>query len=509
MSNRIFQKKAASLGVAFFLQSKRFLTTISNMKKIILSIALFLPFLSMAQVEQANLLGQWSNDDEIVVVGWLQSRYNEVWGVAVNDSEVGIIGSTMGAHFIDVTDPTNPTEIELIEGMAVGTNLVHRDYHDYNGYLFAVADEGGSSGLEIIDLSGIPNSVERIYADNEFIRTSHNIFIDEDNARLYSIAGVRGNGSNYAVLILDISEPTNPQFLAQYSNSQMTVGGTHDLYVKDNIAYINGGDSGLRIVDFTDATAPVVMGSLTEYPQSGYNHAGWLNEEGRYYYMLDETQGTDIKALDVCDAEDIQVVKTFDAEAPATTSIPHNAIVHCNRLYVSYYYEGLQIYDIDDPANPERIYEYDTYPGADEDFFAGAWGVYPLLPSGNILVSDLQTGLYVFEAIEDDCSYDVLADCDASNDVSSVDEVENLTEISIFPQPTNGKLTISFTAVEGGKADFILQDLSGKNVQTSTGNTISAGTNAFNFDLQNAASGMYFLTVQGENWSEVMKVVVQ
>ena len=470
--------------------------------------AICLPFLSIAQVEQANLLGQWSDDENILMVGWLQSRYNEIWGVAVNDSEVAIIGSTMGAHFIDVTDPTNPTPIQLVEGMAVGTSLVHRDYHDYNGYLYAVADEGGSSGLEIIDLSGLPNSVERVYADNEFIRTSHNIFIDEDNARLYSIAGNNSNG-NYAVVVLDIQEPANPQFLGQYTNSQMTVNGTHDLYVKDNIAYINGGNSGLRIVDFTDASAPVVIGSLTEYPQSGYNHAGWLDEEGRYYYMLDETHGTDIKTLDVCDAGDIQVKGTFDAEASASTSIAHNAIVHNNRLYVSYYYEGLQVYDIDDPANPVRIYEYDTYPGADDDFFAGAWGVYPLLPSGNILVSDLQTGLYVFEAIEDDETYNVLADCDTTNDVSATNEIKNLSEISIFPQPTNGELNINFVANEGGKADFVLQDLNGKTVQITVGNSISQGENNFNFNLKNAAVGMYFLTVRGENWSEVMKVVVQ
>ncbi len=478
------------------------------MKNFLLCMAICLPFLSIAQVEQANLLGQWSDDDNILMVGWLQSRYNEIWGVAVNDSEVAIIGSTMGAHFIDVTNPNNPTPIQLVEGMAVGTNLVHRDYHDYNGYLYAVADEGNTSGLEIIDLSGLPNSVERVYADNEFIRTSHNIFIDEDNARLYSIAGNNADG-NYAIVVLDIQEPANPQFLGQYTNNDMTVSQTHDLYVKDNIAYINGGNSGLRIVDFTDPTAPVVTGSLTQYPQSGYNHAGWLDEEGRYYYMLDETHGTDIKTLDVCDAEDIQVVGTFDAEASASTSIAHNAIVHNNLLYVSYYYEGLQVYNIDEPANPVRIYEYDTFSGPDDDFFAGAWGVYPLLPSGNILVSDLQTGLYVFEALEDDATYNPLADCDLTNDVSATNEIENLSKISIFPQPTNGELNINFVANEGGKADFVLQDLSGKTVHMTAGNTISQGENNFNFNLKNAAAGMYFLTVRGENWSEVMKVVVQ
>ena len=474
------------------------------MKKFLLYIALCLPFFSIAQVEQANLLGQWSDDENIVIYPSLQSRYNEVWGVAINDTEVAIIGSTMGTHYINVTDPTNPTQIQLVEGMHSGSEILHRDFHEYNGYMYAVADEGTTSGLEITDLSGIPNSVERVYADNEFIRKAHNIFIDEDNARLYAIAGFNSTG-NFAVLILDIQNPTSPQLLGKYSNSDMTINQPHDLYVKDNIAYINGGNSGLRIVDFTDPAAPIITGSLTEYPQSGYNHAGWLNDEGRYYYMLDETHGTDIKTLDICETDDIQVLGTFDAEASAPTSIAHNAIVHCNRLYVSYYYEGLQVYNIDDPTNPIRIYEYDTYPGIDEEDFAGAWGVYPLLPSGNVLLSDLQTGLYVFEAIEDDCTYNPLAACETS----ATNEIKNLSEVSIFPQPTNGELNISFSAIEGGKADFILQDLNGKTVQMTSDNSIAQGENSFNFNLKNAAAGMYFLTVRGENWTEVMKVVVQ
>ena len=480
------------------------------MKKNLLFVLPFLPLFLTAQVEQATLLGQWSDDDNIVVVDWLQSRYNEVWGVAINDAEVGIIGSTMGAHFIDVTDPTNPTQIALIEGMDTGTDLVHRDYHDYGGYLYAVADEG-DSGLEIMDLSDLPDSVERVYASNEFIETSHNIFIDEANARLYAVSGRRANGQQFNVLILDISNPSDPQLLAQYPNgiSGVPFPNNHDLYVRDNVAYVNAGQNGLYVYDFTDATAPLLLGTMTQYPQSGYNHAGWLDEEGRYYYMLDETHGRDIKTVDVCDFGDIETVHTFDAEATASTSIPHNAIVHCNRLYVSYYYEGLQVYDLsENPAEPQRIYEYDTYPGADEAFFAGAWGVYPLLPSGNILLSDLQTGLYVFAAIEDDCTYDVLADCDTSNDgTSSVRKNTVVTDLNIFPQPAGGEVNLSFNVPFGGETDFFLRDMQGKSVQTFS-RFVNAGANNFTFDLRDTPAGLYFLEMRHAEFNATTKVVL-
>ena len=40
---------------------------------------------------------------------------------------------------------------------------------------------------------------------------------------------------------------------------------------------------------------------------------------------------------------------------------------------------------------------YDTFEPNHHDSYMGGVGFYPFLPSGNILLSDMQTGLYVFE----------------------------------------------------------------------------------------------------------------
>ena len=44
----------------------------------------------------------------------------------------------------------------------------------------------------------------------------------------------------------------------------------------NNIAYLNAGNDGLFIVDFSDVENPTLLGSLTEYPDKGYNHSGWF-----------------------------------------------------------------------------------------------------------------------------------------------------------------------------------------------------------------------------------------
>lgn len=359
-----------------------------------LSLALFLMGLSgllFGQATETTFLSNWHNDD-LPVVGWLNGRYNECWGFERGGHEYGVLGSTNGLHFIDVTNPTAPFEAFFIEGTSAGSHIVHRDFKDFNGYLYAVADEGSSS-LQIINIQDLPNSLTEVYNSNEFVVTAHNLFIDTSQLRLYLL------GEQGQTTVLDISNPTDPVLLGSYPNPTFYMPYVHDAYIRDHIGYMDCGTDGFWVIDFSNPANPVVLGTMTDYQGAGYNHSGWLSEDGHYYYMLDETHGSPVKVVDVSDFSNMQVKTTISAFS-APTQIPHNALIKGNKLYVSYYYDGLQVYDITDPLNIQRTHYYDTYPGADEDFFAGAWGVFPLLPSGNILISDIQSGLWVFQSVE-------------------------------------------------------------------------------------------------------------
>ena len=83
---------------------------------------------------------------------------------------------------------------------------------------------------------------------------------------------------------------------------------------------------------------------------------------------------------------------------------PHNPFVKGDTLFISYYEDGVQVFDISNPLVPKRIAYYDTYTaqnGLGYDVPAhdwkGAWGVYPYLPSGCILASDITQGLFTFK----------------------------------------------------------------------------------------------------------------
>ncbi len=166
----------------------------------------------------------------------------------------------------------------------------------------------------------------------------------------------------------------------------------------DNITYTNDVD-GMHIIDFNDVESPELLGSLnsTDYPQPGYNHSGWLHDNGWLYVMADETHGTDLKLFDVSDPTDIQFIDTI---GPVTriNNISHNPCFQGDLLHVAYYEDGYWLWSVSDPANAQLLGFYDMHsPNPIRFSYKGAWGVYPYLPSGRILSGEMQHGLFVLD----------------------------------------------------------------------------------------------------------------
>lgn len=203
-----------------------------------------------AQVIQGELLGTWS-DTSLVASMAHNNTYNEIWAVVVDGREYAVLGTTYGTHFIDVTDPNNPIEEYVLKGGTTGTVIIHRDYHDHQGYLYAVADEGDESTLQILDYSALPDSVTVIYDSKEFIRRSHNIFIDTSSSIMYSCVS-NGDSVNYAALrVFDISEPAFPEIIESFNRiGTLNLDQVHDAFVRNDTAYLNCGPDGLAIADF-------------------------------------------------------------------------------------------------------------------------------------------------------------------------------------------------------------------------------------------------------------------
>ncbi|WP_235357439.1 choice-of-anchor B family protein [Arsukibacterium sp. MJ3] len=145
--------------------------------------------------------------------------------------------------------------------------------------------------------------------------------------------------------------------------------------------------------------------------------ANWLQtgaSRSNYSHDMASMLVTDLRALNQCDRPECQVLFDFNEQniklwdisgasnlaatySGPTRAIDHNGFVRGNRYYMSNYQRGLTILDITDPAAPVQAGFFDTFPASDSAAFNGMWGVYPYLPSGLILGSDINSGLYLFK----------------------------------------------------------------------------------------------------------------
>ena len=72
--------------------------------------------------------------------------------------------------------------------------------------------------------------------------------------------------------------------------------------------------------------------------------------------------------------------------------MPHNAFFMDDYIINSYYTTGIQIFDVKSKGNIVNVGHFDTSPNFSGPGSNGCWGVYPYLPSGLIIASDIENG---------------------------------------------------------------------------------------------------------------------
>ena len=310
--------------------------------------------------------------------------YNDIWGYAApNGDEYALVGVTNGTSIVDVTNPTAPVERAFIPG----ANSSWRDIRTYGDRAYVVTE--GDAGMQVISLTN-PNSpfLIGVTGANEF-GNAHNICIDTATGRIY-IVGAGGGAGNP---VFDASlNPDNPPLVG---NALPAAAGNpnstyfHDIQVENGFAYgamIYNGE--MRIMN--TSTLPLPIESNIGTP-GNFTHNCWPNAAGTICVTTDEVTGGLIKFFDISNKAAPVPLGQF---TPNSASIVHNAFIVGNYCHVSWYTEGYRCIDISDPNNPVEVASYDTWP-ASSTGFNGAWGVYPFLPSGNVLINDISTGLYI------------------------------------------------------------------------------------------------------------------
>jgi hypothetical protein len=353
-----------------------------------------------------------SNPDRPIVASWYNPGGNQQFLEAIVVGTRGYFGSGTGnggVHIVDLTDPYNPVLLGTVDSThGNGHNIIHE--------MVVLQQDGGTYLIE--------------------------------NYNLLS-------SSRKIIKIINVSDPANPVFKWDLNPTDNV--WVHAMHIRGNRMYLSGWGGKVEIYDISNLAvrAPVLIGAIAG---STNNHSTWTSEDGNYLYSCRELSDGDLRVYDVRNPAQpllVRAIKAADLNLNAIT--PHNPVVAGNRLYVSWYQAGLQVFDISDPANPVRIGQYDSYSPTfaqsetekvllesagpwdiacgNSNFRAnlptsydGNWAVYPFLGQDKVLLGDLTNGLLVVDASK--------ASAPQANKVSDFDG-DGKTDLSVYT-PASG-----------------------------------------------------------------------
>ena len=383
---------------------------------------------------------------------------NDLWGWTdpETNKEYALVGVNDGVTFVDISNPNEPIVLGKLPQPATASKVpavtngptplspgcwfkpagtidnvstqqananalgsTWRDLKVFNNHLFVVADGQRNHGMQVFDLTQLRN-VENAPATFSALTTyndlesAHNIAINETTGFAY-VTGVRigAECSNGGLHIIDINDPANPVFAGCYNepealNTGVGFGYIHDtqcmIYNGPDTDYtgsevcINASEEGFTITNLDDKSAPQTI-SLIESGNT-YAHQGWLTEDGRYYLLndeLDESRTQINTTTYIWNVEDLDNPVFVGSHRFPFEAIDHNLYVKDNLVYESNYTAGLRILDLSGVANGtlNEAAFFDTFPLHNARGFLGTWSNYPFFASGNIIVSDIEAGLFI------------------------------------------------------------------------------------------------------------------
>lgn len=425
----------------------------------------------------------------------------EVWGWfdAENNREYALVGHRSGTSFVDVTDPSNPVYVGELPIPATAFPNSWRDIKTYQNHAYIVGDNAGVHGVQIFDLTELrsvsspPETFTATALDTVDVKSAHNIAINEDTGYAYVVGSQNACGNG--LYMMDLSNPVAPNFVGCHNDGGVTARGyVHDVqcvvYNGPDTTYsgreicFTSSESHITVVDVEDKNSPSLLSSAS-YPTAAYVHQGWLTEDHRYFIQgdeLDELNGvpnTRTIIWDVSDLDDPVVHRQYFA---STTDVDHNLYVRGNLVFQANYTSGLRILNISDIDNPVEVGFLDTVDnGSPASAFDGAWGAYPFLPSGNILVSSGNQGLFVARP---------------SATILSTDDGElasGSSSINIFPNPATDAATLSYVADNPSDTRIEIFDVLGRSIQLIHDGRIPGGQSTFEISTGDLSAGPYFV----------------
>jgi choice-of-anchor B domain-containing protein len=413
--------------------------------------------------------------------------YSAVWGyTAENGREYAILGCPNGTAFYDITDTTNIVEVDFLPGLTSSW----REMKTFGKNAYIVSEASGS-GLQVVNLKYLPDSVSLLntYTFPGYTRTHT---ISQSGPYLYMSGGDYGIGG---IFILDLTQNTvNPTKRGEWELAYI-----HDCRVVNDTIWGAGiNDGNIYVINAVNKNSLVTINSWLNLPDPGPHNTA-LSSDRRFLFVTDEINGPSARLLKIWNVSNIMNPLQVATWQPTsiTTSIVHNIETYGNYAVVAHYTAGVRVLNITNPAAPSEIAWYDTYPSNNGNTYNGCWGVY-MFPSGKIVASDRQTGLYVLR------SNAVLV----GNQHNNQNTPKQFALKQNYPNPFNPVTKIEYSLPKNVYATIKVYDILGKEIATLVDKFERAGNHWVTYDAANLPSGVYFYTLKAGDYTETKRMTL-
>lgn len=437
----------------------------------------------MAGIYPCNNIDLISNMTKTQLGGLLNSEFNDIWGWTdpLNNNEYAIIGLTSHTAFVNITNPTSPLYLGKLP--TASSNSIWRDMKVYNNHVFIVS-EASNHGMQVFNLTRLRNitTPQTFTMDAHYtgFGNCHNIAINEATGFAYAIGTGTYNGGPH---IINIQNPTSPVLAGGYSaqnychDAHIVIYNGPDTQHVGKEIFFGANEDKVVVVDVSNKSNPILLSTFT-YSNTSYTHQGWLTDDHKYFMVGDELDesnfGFNTKTI-LIDMTDLDLPVLKSNYFGTTPAIDHNGYTKGNEFYLANYRAGLRLMDITNinSGTMTEIGYFDTYPTSNSNSFNGAWSVYPYFASGNIIISDIERGLFI-----------VRKGGALSN------QSFNQQTFSLFPNPSKEFSKITSNEIINSVAIF-------NNLGQKVKSFQKINSNDFEINTAQFTSGLYLIVVNG------------
>lgn len=298
-------------------------------------------------------------------------------------NEYALVGANWGLSIVDVTDPTKPVQRFAVPGP---TNN-WREVKTWNGFAY-VGSEANNSGITIVDLRRLPDTIAwKVWfgpGTDTLIRRSHTVACADGYLYIFG-------GTQQGTVICDLSDPWNPVV-----KSITKAPYVHDGYIRGDTLWASEIYAGrFSVFDVSNKEKPMLL--AVQRTPAEFNHNSWLSDDSRYLFTTDERWNAPLASFDVSNLADIRLLDTYYPSEHPTQEV-HNVRVLNNYLVNPSYGGQLTLVDAHRPDNLIEIAHIRLGNSL-------VWDASPYLPSGNIIATARNEGLFILKPVYERAAY--------------------------------------------------------------------------------------------------------